>query len=155
MRRNIRPNWNASWAEPDLDSLPGVEAKDLPFAGYTRRSFIPDGLSIVIAAESGKPILYPIFPINGFTPENGCEAHHGPIPSGSSAYCPCCHDTGLRAHTALQRDPATDPQPEPASPDIVATEPRKPQTPKTRKQRRAAQHKANHVRTSARSANAG
>ncbi|MBU6428786.1 MAG: hypothetical protein KGR26_07250, partial [Cyanobacteria bacterium REEB65] len=119
-----RPDWSEDWVEPDLESLgltrEDIEEIGLPFVGYTRRSIIPDGLSVLIAAESGKPILYPVFPINGFTPKNGCDAHHGSIPEGHSAYCPGCHDTGLRDHPALKLDPADIPAPEPKSVEVTA-----------------------------------
>lgn len=115
----------------------GVVSDDL---GHRRRSIIPDPLTILIAAESGKPILVPIFPLAAFGPETPCP-HKGPIPDGSPHYCPSCHDTGLRDHPLLQLSEADIPLPDKVAADAVPAKVIRPDPPAsdalTRRQRRA------------------
>jgi len=59
--------------------------------------------------------LVPLFPIAAFTPTSKCP-HHGPIREGSLFCCMVCSTSGIDDHPALQRDPLTDPKPEPGPP---------------------------------------
>jgi hypothetical protein len=61
------------------------------------------------------PRLVPLFPIDAFTPGSACP-HHGPIRTGSVFCCMVCSRSGLDGHPALERDPLTDPRPEPKAP---------------------------------------
>lgn len=56
------------------------------------------------------PLLIPLFPVDPFTPLSACP-HHGPIEPGSDLCCMVCNRSGMDAHPALRRDPATDPIP--------------------------------------------
>src|SRR5207245_1092841 len=58
------------------------------------------------------PRLIPLFPIGSYTPQSACP-HREPIGQGSAFCCMVCHDSGMDAHPALQRDPRMDPIPEP------------------------------------------
>ncbi len=58
--------------------------------------------------------LVPLFPIGAFTPASECP-HRGPIRPGSLLCCMVCSQSGVDGPPAMDRDPATDPKPEPAS----------------------------------------
>jgi hypothetical protein len=66
------------------------------------------------------PRLVPLFPIGSYTPLSGCR-HKQPIQTGSLLCCMVCHESGLDGHPALQRDPRTDPAPEPTPPSKPAS----------------------------------
>lgn len=141
------PNWG-EWSVPDLshaaDREPLLWDDGTPIrddAGCRRRAFIPDPLTIVIAAEGGRPILYPIFPVGEpFAPDSDCP-HNGPLPDGSAAYCPVCHDTGLRDHPAVRMSPNGVASP-PSAAAMATAEPTRYRgaptrpTPETRRQKR-------------------
>jgi len=104
-------------AEPDLShaGLGDTEAEHEAirqdrdcYAPHSWRA--PDPLSILLAAESGRPILYPLFPLNAFKPTPQCNHAVRPIAKGSSACCMDCHDTGLRDHPALKLFPGDIPK---------------------------------------------
>lgn len=82
--------------------------------------------------------VHPCIPCGG----DGCEECGGEgigeIPWGSSLCCSICHKSGKDAYHWLQRDPATDPPPEP-EPTKMPEDP-EPEVPLTRKQRRAAKY---------------
>ena len=65
--------------------------------------------------------LMPLFPIGAFTPQSACP-HHDSIEQGSRLCCMVCHASGMDDHPGLQRDPLTDPSPEPmpASADVAS-----------------------------------
>jgi hypothetical protein len=63
------------------------------------------------------PRLVPLFPIGPFTPQSQCP-HHGPIRPGSVFCCMVCSRSGMDDHPALQRDPLTDPRPEPKRSEV-------------------------------------
>jgi hypothetical protein len=83
-----------------------------------------------------QPRLVPLFPIGPFTPAAVCP-HHGPIRSGSVFCCMVCSKSGMDGHPALQRNPRTDPQPEPRVATVVRA-----RAGETRKQRRRRLHEA-------------
>lgn len=56
--------------------------------------------------------LIPLFPIGAFTPQATCS-HRDSIEKGSRLCCMVCHASGMDDHPGLQRDPKTDPSPEP------------------------------------------
>lgn len=58
------------------------------------------------------PRLVPLFPIGPYTPQSLCP-HRMPIEQGSALCCMVCHRSGMDEHPAMQRDPGTDPSPEP------------------------------------------
>jgi hypothetical protein len=58
------------------------------------------------------PWLVPLFPIGPYTPRSMC-GHRKPIVSGSDLCCMICHRSGWDEHPAMQRDPETEPAPEP------------------------------------------
>jgi hypothetical protein len=58
------------------------------------------------------PRLVPLFPIGPYTPQSACP-HRVPIEPGSLLCCMVCHRSGVDDHPAMQRDPRTDPIPEP------------------------------------------
>lgn len=62
----------------------------------------------------------------------------GEIPWGSAICCSVCHKSGKDSYRWLQRDPATDPPPEP-EPTKMPEEDEQ-ETPLTRKQKRAKQY---------------
>ena len=72
--------------------------------------------------------LFPIMPFRPFNPGPDCP-HKGPIREGSILCCMVCHQSGMDGHRALQRDPRTDPKPEPKLPE-------RPKPRLTRKERR-------------------
>ncbi|MHB8397312.1 MAG: hypothetical protein ACYDCI_00035 [Candidatus Limnocylindrales bacterium] len=80
------------------------------------------------------PLLVPLFPITTFTPLSTC-AHLGPIPEGSVFCCMICHRSGVDDHPGLQRDPATEPKPEPKPAAPCTTGAKKPKK-ETRRDRR-------------------
>lgn len=84
--------------------------------------------------------LIPLFPIGGFTPQSACP-HHDSIERGSRLCCMVCHASGMDDHPGLQRDPQSDPSPEPrparVAGDAVPSESGKPR--ETRRQRRRRQ----------------
>ncbi len=84
------------------------------------------------------PRLVPLFPIGPFTPQSTCP-HHGPIRPGSVFCCMVCSQSGMDDHPALQRDPSTDPKPEPRVPAPTGLDPGKRET---RKERRRRMHEA-------------
>ena len=65
--------------------------------------------------------LMPLFPIGAFTPQSACP-HHDSLEQGSRLCCMVCHASGMDDHPGLQRDPLTDPSPEPmsASADVAS-----------------------------------
>lgn len=158
----MRKRVYGAWIEPDLSHAGLVDPEAHKEAIHQDRdcykrdsSRIPDPLSVLLAAESGRPILFPVFPLNAFTPARQCDHANRPIAKGSSACCMDCHDTGLRDHPALRLIPADIParEPEPTRYDPVAAIDRvvdpdlkvklgatldnKPPPGETRKQRRA------------------
>lgn len=70
-----RSNWD-EWARPYAGPTAEVEL-DLPCVGFMRRSVAPDPLSVMIAAESGRPILYPVFAINAYGPNSPLQVLDG------------------------------------------------------------------------------
>jgi hypothetical protein len=96
------------------------------------------GVSRARAQENGcraetavrPPRLVPLFPIGSYTPQSACR-HRQPLERGSLFCCVVCHCTGIDDHPALQRDPLTDPAPEPK-----LASPQKRTRRETRKERR-------------------
>jgi hypothetical protein len=84
-----------------------------------------------LAAAPRAPRLEPIFPIGMLVLTSLCP-HFRPIRVGSVIYCVVCDKSGMDAHPALKRSPATDPPPE-KKPEPPA----KPSKEETRKQKRA------------------
>lgn len=83
------------------------------------------------------PRLVPLFPLGAFTPQSTCP-HHGPIRRGSVFCCMVCSQSGMDGHPALQRDPLTDPRPEPNGKTPSAPKPRS-RSRETRRERRRKQ----------------
>jgi hypothetical protein len=137
-----KSRWS-DFVEPDLSHASASDVIDKINGRRRERSVIPDPLTVLIAAESGRPILIPIFPINAFTPARQCDHAARPIPKGSPLVCMDCHDTGLRNHKAIRLYPGdlpgpepTDDPPEPTKCEYRADHP----DALTRKQRRALKH---------------
>lgn len=61
----------------------------------------------------------PLFPNTSFVPDSPCPHSRRLVP-GSRFCCMVCHQSGLDALPVLQRDPRTDPRPEPKAPEPVA-----------------------------------
>lgn len=59
------------------------------------------------------------------------DVHHGPFPKGSACCCAVCAKSGKDHYKLLQRDPRTDPKPEPRLPESIKSKIL------TRKERRA------------------
>lgn len=55
-----------------------------------------------MAAERGRPILMPLFPVGPLTPQSPCP-HYGPIPIGSVLCCMVCHQSGVDGYSAVKR----------------------------------------------------
>lgn len=55
----------------------------------------------------------PLFPNTSFVPDSACPHAGKSLVPGSRFCCMVCHSSGLDALPALQRDPRTDPKPEP------------------------------------------
>ncbi len=88
------------------------------------------------------PWLVPMFPIGAYTPKSAC-GHRRAIPAGSAFCCMVCHQSGMDDHPALERDPRSDPAPEPFRAEPVASpspacESSKAQTRKERRSRQFA-----------------
>lgn len=85
-----------------------------------------------------QPRLVPLFPIGPYTPQSACP-HRVPIETGSALCCMVCHCSGMDEHPAMQRDPKTDPNPEPKPVLSSARHPEPGAQRETRKQRRQKQ----------------
>jgi hypothetical protein len=89
----------------------------------------------VDGASIRPPRVVPLFPIVPFDPGVAC-AHKRDLAKGSFFCCMVCHRSGIDGHPALQRDPLTDPAPEPKAPPI-STKGKKAKKKETRRERRA------------------
>lgn len=66
-----------------------------------RRSRWDEWADPLVAAESRRPMLIPLFPVGEFTPQSRCP-HTGPLRRGSVFCCMVCHQSGLDNHPAVR-----------------------------------------------------
>ena len=92
-----------------IASRDGVSVRRVRF-GVSRAGAYERGVSKI--SKDRLPWLVPLFPIGPYTPRSSC-GHQRPIASGSVLCCMICHRSGWDKHPAMQRDPETDPAPEP------------------------------------------
>ena len=92
-----------------IASRDGVSVRRVRF-GVSRAGAYERGVSKI--SKDRLPWLVPLFPLGPYTPRSSC-GHQRPIASGSVLCCMICHRSGWDKHPAMQRDPETDPAPEP------------------------------------------